>query len=284
MEGPTMTTHPTTASPVTPKLVKDKLEAFDQLQTEFEESFLYVQDMHGQRRFPSNPVAGSVHYLHALWVCECKDRLLSIPKTISRYEGRHCLELLQRWQKGDTADVVAFLQRKLDMLPFADLTRQLHEARQKGGEAGLAQRLEHGRLVLLNRGMNLMQALDSIFALSEENLVWEVQVACMEYGHPPSQIEKQMAELNSPLYSYVPHQILARRNIAVMNKMGVNVIAGLSDIPGQRSWRVLEPTVPPGPFAEHVIEGYQELVSPSHNNINAHRFVDRPERSDVAEV
>lgn len=45
--------------------------------------------------------------------------------------------------------------------------------------------------------------------------------------------------------------------------------------------RVLEPTEPICPFAEHIIEGYQELVSPSHNNIKNDRFVDRPERSDA---
>lgn len=122
----------------TQNLVNQKLEAFERLLTEFEMSFQYVQDMHGQRRFPLLSVADSVHYLHALWICECKDRLLSIYKNITRYEGRYCLELLQRWQEGETADVVAFLQRKLDTLPFSDLTYQIQQARQRGGMEGLA--------------------------------------------------------------------------------------------------------------------------------------------------
>src|SRR5213079_2317030 len=81
-------------------------------------------------------------------------------------------------------------------------------------------------------------------------------------GHQPPQIERQLAEMESPLYSYVPHQVLAKRNMVVMNKLGVNVMNKPTDQPGQRSWRVLEPTEPMSPFAEHVIEGYQELASP----------------------
>ncbi len=54
--------------------------------------------MHG-RRFPAYPVMETVHYLHALWICECKDRLLSVYKNIERYEGCYCLELLRRWQE-----------------------------------------------------------------------------------------------------------------------------------------------------------------------------------------
>src|SRR5712691_2602765 len=110
------------------QIIQQKLAAFEQLRAEFEECFHYVQDMHGQRRISTFTVADSVHYLHALWICECKDRLLSIYKNIRRYEGKYCLELLGVWQEGDNTDVVAFLQRKLDMLPFADLTRQYHEA------------------------------------------------------------------------------------------------------------------------------------------------------------
>ncbi len=271
-------------TPAMQNLVNQKLETFDQLQPEFEASFHFVQEVHGQRRFSSFPVADSVRYLHALWVCECKDRLLSIYKNITRYEGHLCLELLRGWQEGEIADVVAFLQRKLDGLPFADLTRQVHEARYRHKDDGLARRLVHGRLVLLNRGMNLVQALDAIFRLPEDKVLHEVQVASAQYGHHPSQIDKQLVEMESPLYSYVPHQMLAQRNMAVMNKLGVNVMTRPTDLPGERSWRVLEPTEPMGPFAEHVIEGYLELTSPLHNNIRANRFVDRPERSDVTEV
>jgi hypothetical protein len=81
------------------KLAKQKLEAFERLQPEFEASFHFVQQVHGQRRFSTFPVMESVHYLHALWICECKDRLLSIYKNIERFEGRYCLDLLRRWQE-----------------------------------------------------------------------------------------------------------------------------------------------------------------------------------------
>src|SRR2546430_9110779 len=145
-------------------LIKQKLAAFEQLQAEFEECFHFVQDVHGQQRFPTFSVADSVHYLHALWVCECKDRLLSIFKNISRYEGRRCLELLLSWQDGDTAAVVEFLYRKLDMLPVADITRLLHQALYHDNDKNLARRLRHGRLVMLNRGTNLMHTLDAIFS------------------------------------------------------------------------------------------------------------------------
>lgn len=268
----------------TQELVKQKLAAFEQLQAEFETCFPFVQDVHGLKRFPVFPIAESVHYLHALWICECKDRLLSIYKNISRYEGRECLGLLRGWQEGNSADVVAFLNRKLDMLPFADLTRRIHEAQQQGGENGLAQRLVHGRQILLNRGMNLMQALDAIFAQREDELVQDVQAACAHYGHRPEQIEQQLANIDAPLYSYVPHQSLARCNMVVMNKMGVNITSKPPDRPGERSWRVLEPTVPAGPYAQHVIEGYLELTSPLFNNIKDDRFIDHPERGENDEV
>lgn len=266
-------------------LAEQKLAAFEQLQPEFEASFRFVQEVHGQRRFAAFPVAETVSYLHALWVCERKDRLLSIYKNIVRYEGQHCLSLLQRWQAGETAAVVAFLQRKLDGLPFADLIRQIQEAKtvRHAGD-GLLRRLLHGRLVLLNRAITLMQALDGIFALSEDDLMREVQAACANFGHTPSQIEQQLAEVEYPLSSYAPHRLLAQRNMLVMNTLGVSVMTLPTDLPGERSWKVVAPTEPLRPFAEHVIRGYQELVSPSHNNLKGYRFIDRPEHSDGAWV
>jgi hypothetical protein len=81
----------------TERLAKQKLAAFERLQPEFEASFRFVQDVHGQRRFSAFPVIETVHYLHALWVCECKDRLLSIYRNTVRYEGHYCLDLLRRW-------------------------------------------------------------------------------------------------------------------------------------------------------------------------------------------
>ena len=262
----------------TEKLAKQKLEAFEQLQPEFEASFHFVQEVHGQRRFSTFPVMESVHYLHALWICECKDRLLSIYKNIERFEGRYCLDLLQRWQEGDTADVIEFLYTKLDGFPFVELTHQIMDAKTThAADDGLVRRLIHGRLTLLNRSMNLMQALDAIFVLPEEDLRFEVRDACAIYGHTRSQIELQLAEMLDPLYSYVPNRLLAQRNMLVMNKLGVNVMTLPTDRPGERTWKVAAPTEPMPSFAEHTIEGYLELVSPTHNNIIRARFVDRPE-------
>jgi hypothetical protein len=267
-----------------PELVQLKLEAFDRLQDEFETSFQFVQNVHGQKRFSLFLISDAVRYLHARWVCECKGRLLSVAKTEKEYDGGRCLELLRLWQQEDTASVVEFLQHKLDMLPLAEITRQYHEARHLPQDDGLAQRLAHGRVILLNRGMNLMLALDTIFALPEDELVKEVRAACERYGHRPEQIEQQLAEMNTPLYSFVPNQVLAQRNMTVMNKLGINVTLRPSDLPGNRSWRVVAPIEPLSPYAEHVVEGYQELVSPTHNNIKNERFVDRPEHSDEGMV
>ena len=76
-------------------MAQQKLLAFEQLQPEFEASFHFVQHMHGQRRFAALSVAETVSYLHALWVCECKERILSVYKNIGRYEGKYCLDLLR---------------------------------------------------------------------------------------------------------------------------------------------------------------------------------------------
>lgn len=268
-----------------PVIIKQKLEAFERLQPEFEASFQFIMDMHGQKRFESFSIADIVRYLHALWVCEYKDRLLSIYKNIERHEGRTCLELLRQWQEeGDSSAVIAFLQRKLDMLPLATITRQIYEARFKHRNDGLAQRLLHGRKVLLNRGINMMLAFDAIVALSEEALLKEVQDACKFYNHLPAQITGQLAEFDSPLFAYIPHQALAQRNMTVMNKLTIDGIQIPVDLPGDRSWRVVSPVEPLSPFAEHIVAGYLELTAPVHNDIRADRFVDRPERSDAGTV
>ena len=265
-------------TPALEQLAKQKLEAFELLQPEFEASFHFVQEMHGQRRFSTFSVMETVHYLHALWICECKDRLLSVYKNIERYEGRYCLDLLRRWQEDETADVIVFLYGKLDGFPFAELTRQIQEAKAaRAAEDGFVRRLEHGRLTLLNRSMNLILALDAIFALTEDDLRKEIWDACAQCGHIPGQIELQLAEMDDPLYSYAPHQLLAQRNMLVMNKLGVNVMTLPTDRPGERSRKVSAPTEPMPSFAEHIIEGYLELVSPTHNNIKRDRFVDRAE-------
>jgi hypothetical protein len=195
------------------------------------------------------------------------------------------LQLLRNWQaKGNTADVVSFLQRKLDMLPLADITRQIQEALHVSADERLAQRLLHGRTVLLNRGINLMQALDALFVLPEDALLRSVREACTQYGHLPEQIVLQLEEMQLPLYSFVPHQSLAQCNMQVMNKLGVNIVQKPADLPGERSWKVTRSIEPLQPFAEHVVLGYQELTAPWHNNLLARRFVDRPERSDAGVV
>lgn len=268
-----------------PVIIKQKLAAFDQLQAEFEASFQFIIDLHGQRRFESFTVADIVRYLHALWICECKDRLLSIYKNIERHEGRTCLELLCQWQEeGDASDVIAFLQHKLDMLPLATITRQIHEARFKHSNDGLAQRLIYGRKVLLNRGINMMLAFDAIVKLPQEALLREVQDACKFCEHLPEQIAHQLAEFDTPLFSYIPHQALAQRNMTSMNKLTIDGIRIPADLPEDRSWRVVSPVEPLSPFAEHIVAGYLELTAPLHNNIKAERFVDRPERSDAGTV
>lgn len=267
------------------EVIQQKLAAFDRLQPEFEESFHFLQAVHGQKRFSSFSVAEVVRYLHARWVCERKSHLLSVPRTIKEYEGKRCLELLLLWQEEeDTAAVIEFIQYKLDMQPFAQLTRQLHEARRVHLDEGMVQRLAHGRGILLNRGFNLMQALDSMFVLSDEDLFVAVHDACARYHHLPQQLKEQIAELDSPLYAYVPNPVLARRNMLVMNVLGVNVLQYPADLPGRRSWRVVAPIGPLSPFAEHVFDDYLELTAPLHNNIKNVRFVDRLERSESGDV
>jgi hypothetical protein len=271
----------------TPPLISEKLAAFERIQPEFEVCFRFVQDVQGQKRFSTFPVADTVYFLHALWLCECKDRLLSIYRNIERYEGSYCLTLMRRWQEGNTADVVAFIQRRLDMPPLGQLTHQYEMAQQSNGDLGLARRLAHGRLVLIHHSMNFLHALDAIFALPLDALLQEVQTACARFGHQPNQIEQQLAEMNSQLYSYMPHQALAQRNMMVMNALGVQVMDWPSDEPGHRSWRVLEPTeptVPPGPYAQHVIAGYQERITPWFNNPKNKNFVDRPEYNGLEKV
>ena len=259
-----------------PELVKQKLAAFERIQPEFEECFRFNQAVHGQKRFSSFSVGQVVYYLHALWMCDCKDYLLSIYKNIRRYEGRRCLELLRTWQEGRSSDVVDFLHYKLDMLPFGDLTAQIEEARSQQHDEKLAQRLEHGRMVILNRCLNLMHALDAIFSLSQDDLLSEIRPACEQYGHAPAQIERQLAEMETAIYTYRPHQLLARQNMIVMNRLDVDVLSRSGDQSGKRSEEELSPTEPLAPFAEQVIEGYLPLLAPMYNNVQGVRFVDQP--------
>ncbi|HEY7347746.1 MAG TPA: hypothetical protein VH599_05460 [Ktedonobacterales bacterium] len=253
-------------------LVGEKLAAFERLQPEFEASFQYVQEVQGQRRFSAFSVADSVRYLHALWVCERKDRLLSIPRTAERYEGRRCLELLRDWQAGETAGVVDFLQHRLDTLPFGDITRQLEIIQQQESASPLAKRLAHGRLVLLNRGMNLLRALEPLFTLSRKALLEEAQAACAHYGHRPDQITEQLAALDTTISMYVPHPALAQRNMRIMDRLGVRLSGDTADQPGRRSWQVAKSALPASPFAEQIIGGYVDMTSARHNNLTDYRF------------
>jgi hypothetical protein len=266
-----------------PEVVQQKLTAFTALEPEFAASFAFVQAVHGQRRFAHLSVADVVRYLHACYICECKDRLLSVPQTIRRYRGDEALDRLGRWQAGDTAGVVAFLDERLDGQPFAQITAEVTAAQRQPGQQALAERLAHGRLVLLNRAMNLTRLLDAIFAPLDAELIQAVREAAAALGHTPEQIASAPAAFATPLYAFVPHHALAERNMRVMNMLGIDALVRPADLPGARTWRVLPPAEPPGPFAEIPIPAYTELTSPLHNNLCRHRFIDHADTlEDIA--
>jgi hypothetical protein len=248
-----------------PCIIADKQIAFERLSRDFQASFAYVQNVQGQRWFPSFSVESTVHYLHALWICECKDLLLSVPRTTSRYDGRRALELLRSWQEGETADVVAFLEYKLILASFADITNRMQAAVRSGDRMWL-RRLAHGRLVLLNRAWNRERALGDIFALAPEMLSQQVSAACAHYGHTVQQIEAQLTCLQTPLYASVRHPALAKQNMVLMNALGVRVANNSADRPGLRTARVQAPTLPHQPYAEQVVGGVTTLVSRWSNN------------------
>lgn len=264
-----------------PLLVTEKIVAFDAIRPEFESCFSYVEAMHGQKRFPEVTVGSTVLYIHALWICDCKDHLLSIPRTTGRYEGARCLELLRDWQHGETAAVVAFLQEKLNLLDFASLTRQRQEAIGAGNMA-LAERLAHGRAILLNRGLNLHTALDAIFALPDDELMRQVRAACERYGHTLEAIPAQLAVYHNPVYSYVPHPQLARYNMVVMNALGVRVTANRADLPGHRTAAVEAPDLPAAPYAEETIPGEVDLSAMQYNNPKDLDLANPPPTADSA--
>lgn len=250
------------------RLVADKLDAFERIREDFDASFAYIQDVHGQRRFTSFPVASIVRYLHALWICDCKDLLLCVPRGRSaraRYGGKHALELLRSIQEGNAGGVVAFLEQKLGHMSFTEITRGFQTATQSGDDA-LTHRLAHGRQVLLNRARNLECALETIFTLSPEQLMHRARPACAQHGHTVPRIEAQLAALQTPLYQYVRHPALAERNMLLMNTVGVRVTDNDADRPGRRTWRVQMPPPPGRSYAEQVIMGATTLVSGMSNN------------------
>lgn len=273
-----MKTAPTTI------LIEQKLAAFDRLQPEFVSSFQFVQALHGQQRLYDLTLTTAVRYLHARWVLECKDRLLSVPRMMRSHEGRRCLELLAAWQDGDTASVISYLQDRLDAVPFGFITRQIQEARLAGGDGARVARLEHGRLVMLNRTFHFLSMFEAICTLPAESALAAVCMACAAFDHTPELIAHQLAEFVSPLFAPVRHPALTRRNMMLMNELGVGVIVSPNDLPGRRSWKVMPTSIPPGPFAQTLIPGYRELTAPLHNNLRDVRFFDKwePDASSSA--
>lgn len=252
----------------TVQLIADKLDAFERIRADFDASFAYVQDVHGQRRFTSFSVTSVVRYQHALWICDCKDMLLSVPQgrsAHSRYGGKRALEVLRSIQEGDTGDVVALLERKLGRMSFTEITRGFQAATQNGDDA-LTHRLAHGRRVLLNRAHNLECALETIFALSPERLIRQARTACAQLGYTVPQIDAQLAALQTPLYGYVRHPALAACNMVLMNTAGVRVTDNDADRPGRRTWRVQFSPPAGRSYAEQVIVGATTLVSEWSNN------------------
>ncbi len=230
-----------------------KLDAFAEIEEDFLDSFLFVQDVHGRRRFTSFPLVDVVRYLHALYICERKDCLLSVLKNIERYEGERCLRLLRNWQEGQTADVVAFVHAKLDNQPFAEVSRGIEQA-ERVGDTKTAHRLTSGRLTLLNRNFNLSHALDAIFAQEPERLRAEVAALCERFGHTPDAINRQIVELRSDIYRYAPSAPLARRNMLLMNHLGIRIAETGSEHEALTM-------APAQPFAEEMIPREMTLMS-----------------------
>lgn len=242
--------------PSIPQLILDKEAAFERLRPDFVDSFGFLQRVHGQRRFMSFPVSATMRYLHALYICEIKDLLLSVPHASSRYDGARALDLLRHWQEGATAEVVSFLEFKLDVISLGQLTQQIQEAEAAVATAeqrAVVSRLRHGRKVLLNRSINLYLALDAIFAVHPVKLMRKVRIACEWYGHTSQQIEEQQALLGSPLVRYQKHSMLAQTNMRLMNELGVKVMDMPTDRPKERTVRVSPAEQPLPAYADSII-------------------------------
>lgn len=254
-----------------PPLIAEKLAAYERIAGDVEAAFRYIEDMHGQRRFTHIPIDETVRYLHALWVCDRKDMLLSVPTfsgrrkrgsggRYERFEGQHALELLCDWQQGEMADVIAFLELKLGQSSFADITRNIGDAARRGDRA-LVRRLMHGRKTLLNRTHNLTRALSILFNTPPDTLHQTVIAACARYGHTIDACQDQLAEIVTPLYSFVPHPALARRNMRLMNALGIKVTDNNTDRPGRRTRIVQRPKMPNQSYADHVVTGETTMVT-----------------------
>lgn len=241
-------------------LTQRKLAAFARIEADFAASFAFVQEMRGQRRFAHLTAAQVVGYLHALYTCERKDRLLSVRTTRDRYTGRRALELLREWQEGRVAEAIAFIHSDLDDQPFGELSRAIERAT-RAGETARAARLLSGRANLLNRNYNLSHALDALFAHSPERLRDIAREECKRLGHTPAAITRQLRETHSDLYAYAPSQELAQRNMLVMNRLVPVVMAARGDQPGERTDHVAPPTIPDPPYAEARIAGQRTQLS-----------------------
>jgi hypothetical protein len=241
-------------------LAQRKLEAFGRIEQDFIASFIFVQGVHGELRFASFPVEDTARYLHSLYICECKDRLLSIPQTIRRYDGERSLELMREWQEGRSAGVVGFIHERLDDQPFAELTQEIEDT-EHAGDGPYTLRLLSGRTVLLNRLFTLAHALDAIFALKPAKLRSSVRAACKRLGHTPEQIERQIAEMHTDLHVYAPSPALARRNMVVMNSIGSRMTDADGERPGERTNRVLPGDPPIPPYAESLVPNARTQVS-----------------------
>jgi hypothetical protein len=244
-------------------LVRQKLAAFEAIEEDFRESFRLVAAFHGEGRFERVPVGASVRYLRALWICECKDRLLDVVCSIRRYEGRRCLELLLAWQRGEPEGVIVFLSGKLGDAPIAELTRQIAVV-EGAGDAKLAGRLSHGRRIALNRSFNLALALDAILVASAEEVRDGVADACAELDLQPERIAEALAAFDSPIYGHVRHPSLARRNMLLMNALG-EAMTGEGH-PSGRTSRVLTSESPIPARAETPVVPEVTMVSMAHNN------------------
>ncbi|HET8908411.1 MAG TPA: hypothetical protein VFN11_15755, partial [Ktedonobacterales bacterium] len=261
----------TRGSTALPPLIAEKLAAYERIAGDVEAAFRYIEDMHGQRRFSHIPIEETVRYLHALWLCDRKDMLLSVPTSsgrrkrgsggrYERFEGQHALELLCAWQQGEMADVVAFLEMKLGQSSFADITRNIGDAARRGDRA-LVRRLKHGRETLLNRTHNLTRALSVLFNTPPDTLHHTAIAACARYGHTVAACQEQLAEIGAPLYTFVPHPALARRNMRLMNALGIAVSDNNTDRPGRRTRNVQRPKMPNQSYADHVVAGEMTMVA-----------------------
>src|SRR5262249_45987861 len=121
------------------------------------------------------------------------------------------------------------------------------------------------------------------FAFPEPLLREQVRLACAEFGHAPEQIESQLAEMDSLLYAYAPHPLLARHNMLLMNELGISVTSSFADQPGNRTPRVGAAISPQPPYAELTVLGEMTLISALRNNPGYSESLSPPAAAYTAE-